>query len=632
MWEAFLPPIVPKSTAWIPEHIAMPDGSEYDHFSFDMAPHTRGPLEAWDDPMIRTIILCWGTRMCKTSTMISLLIFAGVFTPRPMVWGGPDEESVTSDFNEKHYPMLEKCEATRSQLLPKSRRGTKSILLRRCRIRKAYSGGKATVAGFPACYVFATEIDKWTGNQSTEADAFESISQRNKGYPLESKFVAESTPSTLERSRIWKLVTAPTTDQRLFQVPCPHCGEFQILERGTKDTPYGLKWKSPPTGKSDVALAEATAYYECRHCHKAIHDHHRHDMMRRGQWVSKGQSIDKQGKVTGTREVTSSTVAFGPCSSLYSLWFGWGIAAKHIVEAGHIPKKIRDNQNSFWALPFDPKPPAVEPHQVAMRLIDRSTVLRLVPEWAVFLTRGIDVQDKGKTFVWVVMAWGPGGRGHVVDFGVTVGVEQFQIMCAAQIYQHADGGQPLRPTLSMIDSSDSTEAVYELCRNWKGLGIILPTKGSSTSDFNETFRPSRLEEDGRPEKTRTKIRRGELVLIIVNVKRTNHWMQGHIDGSHEGTIVARLTLPPDCDLPSDFILQLTNEYEDDKGNWKKLGVNDDRDAVRMAYVGKMYITNHGKHDNALPARPAVSQRATAGKTREKKPNPYTEGTGRWDQT
>lgn len=610
----------------------MPPGSEFDHFSFDIAPHTRGPLEAWDDPFVREIILCWGTRMCKTSTMISLLIFAGVFTPRPMVWGGPDEESVSSDFQEKHYPMLEECEATRQQLLPKSRRGSKAILLKRCRIRKAYSGGKATVAGFPACYVFGTEIDKWTGNKSSEADAFGNIRERAKGYPLEHKIVAESTPSTLENSRVWKLLTAPTTDQRLFHVPCPHCHEFQLLERGTRDTPYGLKWKSLADGKTDITLGVTTAYYECRHCHGKILDHHRHDMMRKGVWLSKGLSIDKLGKITGKRAVISSTVGFGPCNSLYSLWFGWGQAVKEIIEAGHNAKLIQKNQNSFWALPFDPRPTAVEPSEVAKRLIDHETALKLVPEWAIFLTRGVDVQAKGKTFVWVVTAWGPGGRGHVVDYGVTEGVESFEIVCANQSFRHADGGAPLRPTLTMIDSSDATEAVYEQCRNWRGLGLILPCKGSSTSDFPETFKISRLDEDAKAVATRNKIKRGDIVLVLINVKRTNKWMRGHIDGTHVGTAVAQFTLPPECNLPSDFILQLTNEYEDEKGNWKKLGVNDYRDAARMSYVAKMYLTNHGKLDNQLPARVATADRERPKPPRRpKKPNIYTEGSGRWHE-
>lgn len=632
MWEAFLPPIVPPSTEWIPDNIRMPEGSEYDHFSYKMAPHTRGPLEAWDDPMIRTILLCWGTRMCKTSTMISMLIFAGTFTPRPMTWGGPDEESVSSDFAEKHYPMLEQCPTTKWQLLPKSRRGTKAIKLQRCRVRKAYSGGKATVAGYPACYVFATEIDKWTSNKSSEADAFESIKQRTKGYPLESKLVAESTPSTVEKSRIWKLLTAPTTDQRLYHVPCPHCGEYQVLERGTRDTPYGLKWKSLPSGKTDINLAEATAYYECRHCHGHILDHHRHDMMRPGVWLSLGQSVDKRGKISGKRAVTSSTVGFGPCSSLCSLFVGWGQGAKEIIEAGHVPKKIQDNQNSFWALPFDPKPPSIEPHEVAKRLCDLTTTRKLCPEWAIFLTRGVDVQASGKTFVWVVIAWGPGGRGHVIDYGVTDGVPEFENLCAAQSYRHTDGGPDLRTSLTMIDSSDSTVAVYALCRTWRGLGVILPTKGSSTSDFTTTFRVSPMDEDGKPIKARTKVSRGGLMLIMVNVKDTNKWIVGHLDGTHTDTAVARFTLPAECQLDFDFLMQLTNEYEDEHGNWKKLGVNDYRDAIRLAYVAENYITNHGKHRNNLPARQTVAQRNQTAKRQQKRPNQFTEGTGRWDQT
>lgn len=611
----------------------MPEGTEYDTFDFNMAPHTRGVLEAWDDPMIRTILLCWGTRGCKTSTMISLLIFASVFTPRPMVWGGPDEESVDSDFREKHYPMLERCRATKPQLQPRSRRGTKAILLRRCRVRKAYSGGKATVAGYPACYVFATEIDKWSSHKSSEADAFESIKQRTKGYPLESKLIAESTPSTVGESRIWRLVTAPTTDQRRYHVPCPHCSEFQILERGKKDTPYGLKWKSDPNGKTNVTRAEETAYYECRHCHKAILDQDRPTMMRRGVWLSEGQSVDKHGKISGKIARPSSTVAFGPLPSLYSLLIkSWGYFARRIIEAGHNPKQCQDVANSDFAEPWDPKPQAIEPHEVAKRLCDLTTQQKICPIWSIFLTRGVDVQDNGKTFVWVVVAWGPGGRGHVVDYGITRGVEQFQNLCKIQTYKHADGGRNMEPTYTVIDSSDATDAVYAFCRAWSGIGHILPSKGSSTSDFVGNFKMSPMDEDGRPIKQRDKVKRGELVLVIINVKATNKWFCGHLDGTHKETSVAAFTLPPECSIDFDFLLQLTNEYEDESGNWKKLGCNDFRDATRMAFVGECYITNHGKHRNSLPARQTAEQRTKVAQPRAKKPNPYTEGTGRWHET
>lgn len=569
--------------------------------------------------------------MMKTSTMISLMIFASVFTPRPMVWGGPDEESVNSDFTEKHYPMLERCEATKWQLQPKSRRGTKAILLKRCRVRKAYSGGKATVAGFPACYVFVTEADKWTKNKSTEADNFQNIRERCKGYPLESKEIIEGTPSTVIDSRVWKLVTDPTTDQRLLYVPCPHCGEFQVLVRGSKNTPYGLKFESRTNGKRDVARAMRTAYYECRHCHGKILDHHRHEMMRRCKWLSKGQSIDKHGKITGKREVESPVVALGPCSSLYSLWFGWGQAAKEIVQAGNNREEIKKNTNSFWAEAFDPKPQSVEPHEVAKRLVDPSTTWQIVPEWGIFLTRGVDVQDDGKTFEWVISAWGPGGRGHEIEHGTTHGVEEFQKLCRAQVYQHADGGRPLPVLLTMIDSGDATVSVYELCRNWKGGGSCLPVKGSSTSDFAETFRQSRMDEDGEPVSGRQKVKRGGLVLIIVNTERSELWIEGHVTGGHQDTEVARYTITPEAALDIGYLTELANGYKDDKGNWKKHGVNDKRDATRYSWIGECYITNHGKHRNCLPARPTLAQRTAATQQRTKKPNPYTEGTGRWDE-
>ncbi|WP_281181178.1 phage terminase large subunit family protein [Candidatus Arsenophonus triatominarum] len=50
--------------------------------------------------------------------------------------------------------------------------------------------------------------------------------------------VLGSTPTVKHVSRIEKVYNE--SDQRHYWVPCPHCGEFQILEWGGPDTPYGI--------------------------------------------------------------------------------------------------------------------------------------------------------------------------------------------------------------------------------------------------------------------------------------------------------------------------------------------------------------------------------------------------------
>jgi phage terminase large subunit GpA-like protein len=66
------------------------------------------------------------------------------------------------------------------------------------------------------------------------------------------------------------------SDQRKYHVPCPHCDEYQPLEWGGSDKPFGIKWNE----------AVNQAWYVCRECHALIFDHHKPEMLRRGRWVS----------------------------------------------------------------------------------------------------------------------------------------------------------------------------------------------------------------------------------------------------------------------------------------------------------------------------------------------------------
>lgn len=91
------------------------------------------------------------------------------------------------------------------------------------------------------------------------------------------KVILGSTPLTKGASRIEKAFLLG--DQRRFYVPCPSCGEMQVLEWGGVDTPYGIKWDHDEDGQ---ALPE-TAYYLCKSgC--PIDEVDKAGMLERGEW------------------------------------------------------------------------------------------------------------------------------------------------------------------------------------------------------------------------------------------------------------------------------------------------------------------------------------------------------------
>ena len=587
----------PRTVDWVPNHVYLPEGSEYDGlFSFDYAPHTRAWFEAWDNPDVRMITVCAATRLVKTSTAIALMVFTAANDPRYSAFGAPDEDTLKRVVKEQLYPMLDRCQETRKLTPAAYRRNHKTVSLKKMRIRGAFGGSDSSVAGYPACYLWITEADKWPRPKTaTEPDAIRAFLQRTKGYPHDRKIYQESTPASLATSRVWADLTNVGTRQHDYWVPCPFCGEYQLLVWGNRDSVGGVKWEKSPHGANDIRLAVKTAYYECGMCRQAITSEYRPQMMRAAKWLPEGQRINKHGEIYGEAKVDSWHWAFGPLSSLHSLLLpSWGTLVGDWLACGKDPEKIRDFQTSTLGLPWDPKPVKIEIPDLIKRLGGQHSIGEC-PEWALFLTCGVDVQDSGNTFVWVVCAWGLGQRGAVIDYGVCYSQQEFLNVHRTAEYRHNDKGATLRPSLTLIDSGDETDMVYQMCRN---LRQVLPAKGASHS-FPEAYQLKKLEEDTRPTRNREKIRRGGVRLLMVNTHRSQKWIQKHIDGEAFG--LAPFELPYQATLDHDFLRELMDDTL--TGNaWVKERCNDYRDCVRMNWAAAMYITNNGADWERLPPR------------------------------
>lgn len=628
---AWLPPPVIRSVDWVPANVRTPPGSEYDgYFSFDIAPHTRHVYELFDDDYIREIYLCWATRNMKTSTFIGLMLYSAFAIPRPMAFGSADEMSVDRTIDEQIYPMADRCDLLKPQLQPEHKRSRDMIRFSRCRVRKAFGGSKASVAGYPACYIFVNEVDKWPRKKSSEADAVEGFRQRAKGYPFESKILMESTPGELDSSRVWSILISPTTDRKQYWVPCPRCGAHQLL---VFDADH-LVWDKDSKGKSDLLIAQETAWYRCEHCHGRIANEDRPGMMRAGIWLSDGQSFDKKGKVTGKPRVRSPIVALGPLSSLYSLLIsGWGQIAADFLRCGLDPEKLRDFTNSTLALPWNPKPVSIEPDELATRL-GSAEKSGTCPEWAIFLTAGIDVQENGDVFKWWVSAWGHAGRGAEIAHGEARGEEELKAVLRTH-YPHADGGASLKILFSFIDSGDGnvTNDVYDLCRRLSFEALrSMPSKGSSTSGFPMAVRKKPLDEDGHPIKPNSKIKGGGIVLVEINTERSQQWIEKHIKGRCAADAPDRYTISQESMLDYEMLAELANESKY-QGKWQKTGANDFRDAARYSWAVAMMVTNDGKLWYTLPARKKLEDspgesREPERRERRRNSNSLTKGGGR----
>lgn len=603
-WPAWRPPPRVRAREWIPQHVRLPDDTENPGpFDLDLFPHVEGVLEAADDPDVRVILLPWSSRLGKTVAWLALLAFYAANYPRPGMIGREDEDAVDDLIESQVWPILEACLALADELPPKHRRNSRrGIRLRRSRWRKAYSGAPGSMAGFPAAIGFASELSKWQQRRSTEADPVHLFLKRGWGFPFDSKYLLESTPSELGRCRITQLCDQAGADVRRREVRCPHCGTWQLLRFGDRDSPAGLKWDKLPDGRSDPQLAEETAWYQCAEGCR-IEDQHRLELIRSGVWLSENQTVDRRGRIRGKRPA-AAVVAFGhphpdrcPFGALYSTQLsGWGQLAREWLTKKGDGEGRREFANQTAGEVWDPAPQRVQPSQLVARL-GEDLALGIAPDWSAFLTAGVDVGQVGDEwlFYWLVAAWGALARGHVVDYGIVWGLEEFARTLRGS-WPRA-GGSPLSLVEVAIDSSAFTDSIYEICRP---VPAWWPVKGSSSSAWPDLYRPSLQSSDLAPALKRAKVRTGAYDLLIVNTHRSQTWLEDRLTGHVKRSDAAALTIPrealtgqprPGIDLPR----QLLGDMRDEFGKWiKRYEDQHARAALRYARTAAEHHTRNGQ--------------------------------------
>lgn len=613
---AWRPPPAVRHADWIPRNVYVPrQGQTPVRFDLDTYPHATDVLACFDDANVREIFLGWSAQgLGKTTIGIALAVSVAVNMPRPMLALRENQENTEKFlFGEQIIPTLEACLQTRSLLPPPHRRTKDFVNLTHCRIWRAYSGAPGTLSGYPAAVAICSEVSKWDKSHTGEADPVELVVARLINYPFDSKAVFESTPAEARTCRITKLCRQKGVLVLKRWVPCPHCGTYQLLVFGGREANQpGVKWDKPPNGRSDPQLAEETAWYRCVNGCR-IEDGDRHALLRAGVWLADNQSIGKAkvrngeivkpGRITGRRPVASK-IAFGdpvdaPFGALYSLAVsGWGFTARAFFDSSR-----QQFFNSILGAVYDPVPIVTTPHELAERLCCDDPAGE-VPAWGKIVTAGIDCQDAGDVFPWVVCAWGDGGRGQEIEHGISVGETELCRDVLNAKWSHADGGPRLMLSQALIDSGFDAERIYDLARRHRRL---LPCKGSS-KPFDTEYRLKSLD----PEQRRNRRARGRVQLVEVNTDWTQDWIQRLINGetSPEDPPFA---LSSQSAIDLDFLEELLNEQKvdgvDKHGYPTKVWVrrhahqpNDFRDALRYAKAAASLLTQHGRRWHRLPDR------------------------------
>lgn len=245
--------------------------------------YQNGIMDAVTDPAVERITVQKSARVGYTKILDHV---AGYFIhqdPSPMLVVQPRVEDAEDYSTTEIEPMLRDTPAIAEIVGDLKKKDAKQKILKRV-FRNGSSMsfvGANSPGGFrriTARIVAFDEVDGYpVQGAGKEGDQIKLGVKRTESF-WNRKIILGSTPTVKGYSRIER--SYESSDQRRYFVPCPHCGEFQVLEWGGPDTPHGMKWDKDENGKG---LPE-TAYYVCKHSGCIIHDADKPEMVARGEW------------------------------------------------------------------------------------------------------------------------------------------------------------------------------------------------------------------------------------------------------------------------------------------------------------------------------------------------------------
>lgn len=169
-------------------------------------------------------------------------------------------------------------------------------------------------AGKPIPRVFLTDRDRMEDDIDGDGDPFLLASKRTQSFGSYAMAVVESSPSRPVKDLKWipqTLHEAPPCDgilghynigdRRRWYWPCPVCGEY------FEGLFTHLRWNEDLVGSNyEKAL---TVYMQCPHNGCRITYDDREEMQFWGRWIKDGESIDRDGNISGT-PIRTRTASF----------------------------------------------------------------------------------------------------------------------------------------------------------------------------------------------------------------------------------------------------------------------------------------------------------------------------------
>ena len=409
----------------------------------DRTPYLRGVLKAFEDPIVKTIDLCFGAQTAKTTAMLAFLFYGITEDPGSALYSMPTEKLVKSFSKLRFQPVVEASPLLRDQK-PADLDNYQTLEMQFKKMTLTFIGANSAgeLSSRPIRRFFADEIDKFPERSRKEGSMLSLGIKRTTAF-WNRKIVLSSTP-TLVDGQIWQGLMKG--DWREYHVPCPECGHFQKLIFENIRKPEDMK-------NSDEIAKHA--WYECEKCKCSITNDKKLDMELKGKWIPKKEGMPEYEWTPPPPG--GSTVSFH-LPSWYAPWIKLGEVLARFRDAQKDLDELQVVINSDFAEPWEEKAESVKDANVFEHRQEYSSgeFPSTANIAAVILTA--DVQKD--CLYYIVRAWGPPSESSwLTRYGC---LDDFKAL--SEILYSVYSGFPI--TYGLIDSRYRTDEVYNFCREY----------------------------------------------------------------------------------------------------------------------------------------------------------------------
>ena len=465
-----------RPSTWAERHRIVTETAYKGPWKNELTPYLAGIMDASFFPSVQEIYICKVPQSGGSECCNNCLGYIIDRCPGPAMLVYPDEETAKENSRDRIQPMITNSpRLTRYVTGREDDLANKRINLANMTIYFAWASSVARLANKPICYGIGDETDKYVMGKK-ETGPLNLLRARLTTFRLRRKLWLVSSPST-EDGPIWQALTREAEVIFDFQVRCPSCGGYHVMEFDQ------VKWEKGPKGEHPSPTdmeKKHLAWYECPLCSARWSDAERDRAARKGRWVARDTGDELFSYL---RKMRPGRIGFHlPAWPVHFISLSESAAA--FLRGLEDFDALKHFYNAFKATPWKKVVRSADEELILAARADLEPLV--VPSQAVGLTCGIDMQKNG--FWFAVRAWARDMTSWLIQYGFVATWEELEMLFFDMSWPCVDESRRFYLSSVALDTGGGekyqgfsmTEEAYWHIREYRARGLrIFGVKGAS---------------------------------------------------------------------------------------------------------------------------------------------------------